>query len=168
MTIRNPLAYGSRGSAATILVTGFLFSATAACADSVRTAGSELRRPVTPADAGAAGRGLIRMVPPVLSHTNSGAMGERLTVDGLNFTPDRGVEFELLPMNPGDFNPISKYRFASDSGAAQVTFGYQTVPARSGGKSGFVVAQDSTTLQTTPPLPVTVLPPGSKGNTIDD
>ena len=90
----------------------------------------------------AVGPGPTPTVSPVLTHSNSGANHEQLTVDGVDFTPKQRVDFVLQPTNAGDFDPESKYRFATDSGSVQVTFADQTVPPRGGGKSGFVVATD--------------------------
>ncbi|HEY7052727.1 MAG TPA: hypothetical protein VH496_11445 [Mycobacterium sp.] len=96
----------------------------------------------------------------MLTHSNSGANHDELTVDGVDFTPDKLVHLEVRPTNPGAFDPYVTDRDASASGAIHVKCGLQTVSPRDpGARSGYVVATDVTTQATTAPLPVTIFPP---------
>ncbi|MDT5045881.1 MAG: hypothetical protein QOG75_1734 [Mycobacterium sp.] len=99
-------------------------------------------------------------VSPVLTHSNSGANHDDLTVGGVDFTPNESVHIELRPDHDGDFNPYVTDRGASPSGSIHVQFyGYQTVsPHDRGARGGYVVATDTTTLQSTAPLPVIIFP----------
>lgn len=100
-------------------------------------------------------------VAPVFTHTNSGADHVNLTVDGAGFTPNKPVHVEVRPDHNGDFDPYITDRGANQSGAIHVEFySLQTVsPHDRNARGGYVVATDTTTQQSTPPLAATIFPP---------
>jgi hypothetical protein len=100
-------------------------------------------------------------VSPILTHSNSGADHYNLVVDGVDFTPDKSVHLEVHPDRDGDFEPYITDRFADGSGRIHVEFyNLQTVsPHDRGARGGYVFATDTTTLQTTDRLHVTIFPP---------
>jgi hypothetical protein len=97
----------------------------------------------------------------VLTHSNSGANHDNLTVDGVDFIPKESVHFQVLPNHPGDFASFETDRDVIDSGAVHVEFyGHQTSSPRDpGAKGGYVIATGSVSKKTTPPLQVTIFPP---------
>ena len=127
-----------------------------------RTGGDARRSPAEPDIGQPCGSrpGTRPTVSPALIHSNSGANHDDLTVDGVDFTPNKSVHIELRPDHDGDFNPYVTDRGASPSGSIHVQFyGYQTVsPHDRGAGDGHVVATDTTTLQSTAALPVIIFP----------